>query len=60
MEGATSQLNSSILSSSIRAINKLDQNDVNIIIARGDHNDIEKFRALVRVQKYGNWFLWEI
>lgn len=40
MEGATSQLNSSILGSSIRAINKLDQNDVNIIISRGGHNDI--------------------
>lgn len=37
MEGATSQLNSSILSSSIRAINKVDQNDVNIIIAHGHH-----------------------
>lgn len=21
---------------------------------------MEKFRALVRAQKYGNWFLWEI
>lgn len=37
MDGATSQLNSSILSSSIRAINKLDQNDVNIIIVHGQH-----------------------
>jgi hypothetical protein len=57
---ATSQLNSSILSSSIRAINKLDQNDVNIIIVHGQHLEMEKFRALVRAQKYGNWFLWEI
>jgi len=39
-DGGTSALNSSILSSSIRAINKLDKNDVNIIISRGDHNDI--------------------
>lgn len=57
---ATSQLNSSVLSSSIRAINKLDQNDVNIIIVHGQHAELEKFRALVRAQKYGNWFLWEI
>jgi hypothetical protein len=60
MDGATSQLNSTILSSSIKAINKLDQNDVNIIIVHGHHPEMEKFRALVRAQKYGNWSLWEI
>jgi len=32
-----SQVNTSVLSSSIRAINKLDKNDVNIIICRGHH-----------------------
>ena len=33
-----SQLNSSVLSASIRAINKLDQNDLNIIIVHGYHS----------------------
>lgn len=55
-----SQVNTSVLSSSIRAINKLDKNDVNIIICRGHHKDLEKLRSLVRAQKYNNWFLWEI
>ena len=59
-DGATSQLNSSVISSSIRAINKLDQNDVNIIIVNNRHNEMQKLRALVRAQKYNNWFLWEI
>jgi hypothetical protein len=54
------QMGSSVLTSSIRAINKLDQNDVNIIIVHGQHPEMEKFRALVRAQKYGNWLLWEI
>jgi len=55
-----SQVNASVLSSSIRAINKLDQYDVNILIVHGQHPEMEKFRALVRAQKHGNWFLWEI
>ena len=37
MEGMGSQLNSSVLGASIRAINKLDQNDLNIIIIHGYH-----------------------
>jgi len=37
-ENITSQLNSSILSSSIRAINKLDQDDINIIICQTNHS----------------------
>jgi len=39
-DGTTSQLNSSVISSSIRAINKLDQNDVNIIIVNNRHNEM--------------------
>ena len=37
MDGAGSQMNSSILSPSTRAITKLDQNDVNIVIVNGHH-----------------------
>ena len=37
MDVMGSQLNSSVLSTSIRAIQKLDKNDLNIIICRGDH-----------------------
>lgn len=59
-DGASSQLNSSMLGSSIRAINKLDKNDVNIIICLEQHPEVEKFRALVRAQKHSNWTLWEI
>ena len=60
MEAMGSQISTSVLSTSIRAINKLDKNDLNIIICNGYHSEIEKFRALVRAQKYNNWLLWEI
>ena len=60
MEALGSQINSSVLSSSIRAINKLDKDDVNIIICHGYHSEIQKFKALVSAQKFNNWFLWEI
>jgi hypothetical protein len=39
-EGGGAGLNSSILSSSIRAISKLDQHDVNIIIAQAENPEI--------------------
>ena len=39
-ESGGAGLNSSVLSSSIRAINKLDQHDVNIIIAQAQHPEI--------------------
>ena len=55
-----SQLNTSAISTSIKAIQKLDKNDLNIIICKGDHEEIEKFKKLVGAQKYDNWFLWEI
>lgn len=38
--GMGSGMNSSVLSASIRAINKLDQNDLNIIICQGHHSEI--------------------
>lgn len=38
MDGMGSQLNSSVLGASIRAINKLDQNDLNIILIHGYHS----------------------
>ncbi len=53
-------MNSSVLGASIRAINKLDQNDLNIIIIHGYNSQKEKFKSLVRAQKNNNWFLWEI
>ena len=55
-----SQLNTSALTQSIKSIQKLDKNDINIIICKGDHEEIEKFRKLVGAQKYDNWVLWEI
>ena len=58
--GSTSQLNTTVITTSITAINKLDQNDVNIIIVNNRHNEMQKLRALVRAQKYNDWFLWEI
>ncbi len=58
MDMMGSQLNSSVLTSSIRAINKLDKDDLNIIICNNSHSEIEKFRVLVRAQKFNNWFLW--
>jgi 23S rRNA pseudoU1915 N3-methylase RlmH len=38
MDAMGSQLNSSVIASSIKAINKLDKNDLNVIICNGSHN----------------------
>ena len=37
MDMMGSQLNSSVINSSIRAINKLDKDDLNIMICNGSH-----------------------
>jgi hypothetical protein len=52
--------NSQLMNTSVLAVNKLDQDDVNIIIAKSDFDELDKLRAFIKAQKIKNWELIEI
>ncbi len=47
--------NSQLITSSVQAVQKLNKDDVNLVIARSDFDQLDKLKAFVKAQKLKNW-----